>query len=85
MFFQLLMHYFLAVLSFVELVESVFKIPDVKVFPSNKISQVPLENLFDRQRQRGRVNENPSVSEFLKNMLALRVVNNTSSRVTGNC
>lgn len=73
------------VLSFVELVEFVFKIPGVTVFLSNRICQDPLENFFGQQRQRGRVNENPCVTEFMKNTQALRVINSTCSTIRGNC
>ena len=52
--------YSLAVTSFVELVEYVFTIPGVSVFLSNRLCQDPLEKVFGQQRQRGRVNENPS-------------------------
>ncbi len=75
----------LAVLSFVDLIEFIFTIPGVTVFLSNRICQDPLENFFGQQRQRGRVNENPNVPEFIKNTQALRVVNTTCSTVRGNC
>lgn len=75
----------ITVLSFIDLVTYVFTIPGVKVFLSNRICQDPLENFFGRQRQRGRVNENPSTAEFLKNTQALRVINSTTSTVRGNC
>ncbi len=52
---------------------------------SNKICQDPLENFFGQQRQRGRVNENPNVPEFIKNTQALRVANFSRSAVRGNC
>ena len=68
-----------------ELVEYVFTIPGVTVFLSNRICQDPLENFFGQQRQRGRVNENPNVSEFVKNTQALRVVNSSCATVRGNC
>ena len=58
---------------------------NVTVFQSNRICQDPLENFFGRQRQRGKVNENPSIAEFMKNTQALRVVNSTCSTVRGNC
>lgn len=74
-----------AVLSFVEFVEFIFTIPGVTVFMSNRICQDPLENFFGMQRQRGRVNENPNVSEFMKNTQALRVVNSDCATVRGNC
>lgn len=75
-----------AVLSFVELVEFIFTIPGVTVFfLSNRICQDPLENFFGQQRQRGRVNENPNVLEFVKNTQALRVVNSSCATARGNC
>ena len=73
------------VLLFVDLVEFIFKIPEVKVFLSNRICQDPLENFFGQQRQRGRANENPNVTEFLESTQALRVVNSTSHTIRGNC
>lgn len=71
--------------SFIELVEYVFTIPDVSLFLSNRICQDPIENFFGQQRQRGRVNENPSAQQFVENTRALRVVNGTCSHVRGNC
>ena len=52
---------------------------------SEKISQDPLEKFFGNQRQRGGVNENPTVQEFCKNTQALRVINNVCGEVSGNC
>ena len=72
-------------LSFVELVKYVFMIPGVSLFLSNRICQDPIESFFGQQRQRGRVNENPSTSEFLRNTQALRVIGNTCSNIRGNC
>ena len=55
------------------MVEYIFtNILDVKVFLSNRICQDPLEKFFGQQRQRGRANENPSASEFIKNTQELR-------------
>ena len=71
--------------SFVELVEYVFTIPGVSVFLSNRLCQDPLEKFFGQQRQRGRVNENPSTTKFLRNTQALRVISNTCSKIRGNC
>ena len=75
----------LAVLSFVELVKYVFTIPGMSLFLSNRICQDHIESFFGQQRQRGRVNENPSTSEFLRNTQALRVIGNTCSNIRGNC
>jgi hypothetical protein len=74
-----------AVRSYIELVEYLFTIPGITVFMSNRLCQDPLENFFGQQRQRGRVNENPCVAEFLKNTQALRVINSTCSTIRGNC
>uniref|UniRef100_A0A1X7VAJ7 Transposable element P transposase-like RNase H C-terminal domain-containing protein n=1 Tax=Amphimedon queenslandica TaxID=400682 RepID=A0A1X7VAJ7_AMPQE len=48
-------------LSFINLVNYIFTIPGVNSFLSKRISQDPLEKYFGRQRQRGRVSENPTV------------------------
>ena len=62
------------------------KIPGVKVFLSERISQDPLEKFFGCQRQRGKTNENPNVQQFCKNSQALRVINGTCGNVSkGNC
>ena len=46
----------------------------VTCFLSGKLSQDPLEKFFGCQRQKGRANENPTASEFLKNSQSLRVI-----------
>ncbi|KAL5503454.1 hypothetical protein EMCRGX_G010408 [Ephydatia muelleri] len=75
----------LTVMSFVELVQYAFTIPGVSVFLSNRVCQDPLENFFGQQRQRGRAHENPSVSEFIRNTQALRVISTTCNTIRGNC
>lgn len=67
------------------MVDYIFTIPDVKVFLSNRICQDPLENFFGKQRQRGRVNENPNALEFIRNTQALRIVNTDCTTIRGNC
>ena len=52
--------------SFVELVEFLLTIAGVKAFLSEKLSQDPLEKFFGCQRQRGRVNENPTATRTLR-------------------
>ena len=52
-----------------------FTLPGVKSFLSERISQDPLEKFFGRHRQRGGVNENPNVAQFLKGNQALKVIN----------
>jgi len=72
--------------SFLELVPYILKIPGVKFFLSEHLSQDPLEKFFGCQRQRGRTNENPTCSAFLKNTNALRVINSVAGHVQkGNC
>ena len=60
--------------SFIELVQYLFTVPGVKSFLSEKISQDPLEKYFGQHRQRGRTNENPSSTQFLKNQQALELL-----------
>ena len=78
--------YLFTVLSFIELVPSLFKIPGVKAFLSERISQDPLEKFFGCQRQRGGRHENPNVLEFSRNTQALRVIDSfCTGMVKGNC
>ena len=65
---------FFTVHSFTDLVKYLFTIPGVTSFLSHHICQDPIEKFFGRQRQCGRVNENPSVLQFLNNNQTLRVV-----------
>lgn len=76
--------------SFIELLQYLFSLPDVKdnhlAFLSNHLCQDPLESFFGQQRQRGRTGDNPNVQEFLNNTAALRVVNGfCRGPTTGNC
>ena len=71
-----------AVKSFLELIEYIFKIPKVKFFLSERMSQDPLENFFGCQRQRVQTSENPTVQEFCKNTQALRVINSVCGSVS---
>ena len=67
------------------MVEYLFTLHGVKCFLSERISQDPLEKFFGNQRQRGGVNENPTVKEFCQNTQALRVINTICKDVRGNC
>ena len=78
-------HWYHAVKSFVGMVKYLFTLKGVKFFLIEKTSQDPLEKFFGNQRQRGGVNENPTVQEFCKNTKALRVINNICGDVRGNC
>ena len=69
-----------------ELVELIFKIPNVEVFLSERLCQDPLEKFFGCQRQRGKSNENPNMQQFCSGTQALRVINGTCGSVSrGNC
>ena len=82
----ILILYFSIVKSFVELLRYILRIPGVKFFLSEQLSQDPLENFFGCQRQRCRTNENPNLHEFCKNTQALRVINSVYGTVSkGNC
>ena len=72
--------------SFVALVKYLFSQPGVECFLSGKLGQDPLEKFFGCQRQRGGMNENPTVQEFCCNAQALRLVNSFCQDVShGNC
>ena len=57
---------YLLVYSFIELVQDLFTDEHITSFLSKRIQQDPLEKYFGKQRQRGRVNENPSVGVYEK-------------------
>ena len=62
--------------SFIELVQYLFTLPEVKdnqlAFLSNKLCQGPLENFFGCQRQRGGTHDNPTARDFYHNTQACR-------------
>jgi len=64
------------VYAFLELLQIVFKIPEVTFFLSNRIYQDPLEKYFGKQRQCGATNDNPNVLQFIKNNDTLWLVGN---------
>lgn len=70
--------------SLIELQAHLFSLPGVKFFLTSRVNQDPLEKFFGLQRQRGGVNENPNVKEFLDNTQALRVINSVCGDVRGN-
>ena len=76
----------MTVKAFIELVKSIFEDSNVKFFLSEHICQDPLEKFFGCQRQRGAVNENPTVKQFCENTQALKVVGSfCRNAVKGNC
>ena len=63
-----------------------FTVPGVESFLSQRLCQDPLERFFGCQRQRGRVNDNPNVAEFMKNTQAIRVIGSfCQGPIRGNC
>ena len=58
-----------AVLAFMDLDKLIFTIPEVTVRVYEQ-QDLPLENFFGQRGQRGRINENPNVQEFIKSMHA---------------
>ena len=75
-----------AAMSFVELAKEMTQLPGVKYFLSEKLNQDPLEEHFSKHRAAGGHNDNPDVSEFGFNELALLQANdNIRPSTTGNC
>lgn len=76
--------------SFIDFVQYIFTLPEVKVhclaFLSQNLCQDPLECFFGCQRQRGGTSDNPTIAQFYDNTQALRVINNfCRGPVRGNC
>ena len=58
-----------------------FTIPGVTAFLSEKLCQDPLEKFFGCQRQRGGVNDNPTVHQFCLNTQTLQTAFKSSVRI----
>jgi len=55
-------------------------------FLSEKLSQDSIENYFERLRQHGRANENPTIAQVLKSSQNIRVIDSIwVDKITGNC
>ena len=55
-------------------------------FLSNRINQDPLEKFFGIQQQAGWSNDNPTVSQFIKNTDTIRIINSIwIDDIIGNC
>lgn len=63
----------LTITSFCELGPLLLSLPGVKYFLSEKLSQDPLEEYFQKQRSRLGANENPTSYDFGRNFVALDV------------
>ena len=68
----------------VELVQFLFTVPGVTVF-LNRLCQDPLKKFFGQQRQRGKVNEKPNLTDFLKKYSSTQGINGVWRTVKGNC
>ena len=72
--------------SFVEMAKFLLKQPDVKFLLSERFCQDPLEAFFGHQRGRGGRNDNPTVQQFCKSTVSLRVQGSAAlDPLRGNC
>ena len=72
--------------SFVEVTRYLLSQPGVKFIFSERFCQDPLECFFGRQRSCGGRNDNPTVQQFLKSTVSLRVQGSLALKhLKGNC
>ena len=72
--------------SFVEMTRYLLAVPGVKFLLSEQFCQDSLEEFFGKQRAQGGRNDNPTVYQFLKNTVSLRIQNSVATNpVRGNC
>ena len=70
--------------AFIEIVQFIFKIPGVKFFLNERISQDPLKNFFGCQRQRTRTAD--KCLPILQEHSSIRVINSVCRNISkGNC
>lgn len=63
-----------------------FSVPGVTYILSEKLCQDPLESFFGKQRAAGGRNDNPTVQDFCKNTVSLRVQGSAAlDPIRGNC
>ena len=75
-----------AVKSFVEVTRYLLSQPGVKFILSEHFCQDPLECFFGHQRSCGGRNDNPTVQQFLKSTVSLRVQGSLALKhLRGNC
>ena len=72
-YYSLLFMHVFAVKSFLELIEYIFKIPGVKFYLNEWMSQDPLENFFGCQRQRGEPVRIQQPTSFAKTLRLLEL------------
>lgn len=72
--------------SFVEMGKFLLKKEGVKFLLSEQFSQDPLEIFFGHQRSKGGYNDNPTLQQFLKTTVSLRVQRSAAmAPLRGNC
>ena len=72
--------------SFVEMARFLLQQSDVKFLLSERFCQDPLEAFFGHQRARGGRNDNPTVQQFCKTTVSLRVQSSAAlDPLRGNC
>ena len=77
---------FSTVKSFVELAKYLLEQDGVQYILSERFNRDPIEEFFGQQRGHGGSCDNPSVDQFLKNTVSLRVQGSvTSAPERGNC
>ncbi len=78
--------YIFLVRAFVEMAQVLFCVPGVNYILSEKLCQDPLESFFGKQRAAGGRNDNPTVQDFCKNTVSLRVQGSAAlDPIRGNC
>ncbi len=72
--------------SFVEMAPCLLTLPGVEYILSEKLCQDPLESFFGKQRAAGGRSDNPTVQQFCKNTVSLRVQGSAAlEQLRGNC
>ena len=78
--------FFSAVHSFVEMVPCLLSVPEVEYILSERLCQDPLESFFGKQRAAGGRCDNPTVEQFCKNTVSLRLQGSAALEpLRGNC
>ncbi len=76
----------LAVQAFVETAKVLLSLPGVSYILSEKLCQDPLESFFGKHRAAGGHNDNPTVKDFCKITVSLRVQSSAAlDPAHGNC
>ena len=80
------MYVYFVVQAFVEMAKVLLSLPGVSYILSEKLCQDPLESFFGKHRAAGGRNDNPTVKDFCKNTVSLRVQGSAAlDPARGNC